>query len=88
MTFATTPAAANWNSKGTRFTSCCCWNKWMILKVNDSVGLTPTATVRLIREIALVLFTLPLSTNNPTTKIIMFVPSDEILLRAFVFRFA
>jgi len=60
----------------------------MILNVKDSVGLTQTATVRLIREIALLLFTLPLSTNNPTTKIIMFVPSDEILLRAFVFRFA
>jgi hypothetical protein len=34
------------------------------------------------------LLTLPLSTNNPTTKIIMFAPSDEILLRAFIFRFA
>ncbi len=88
MTFATTPAAASWNGKRYPFTSCCCWNKWMVLKVKDSVGLTQTATVRLIREIALVLFTLPLSTNNPTTKIIMFVPSDEILLRAFVFRFA
>jgi len=60
----------------------------MILKVKDSVGLTQTATVRLIREIALLLFTLPLSTNNPAAKIVMFAPSDEILLRAFVFRFA
>jgi hypothetical protein len=61
--------------------------------MDDSQGegfgrLNPDGDRAAIREIALVLFTLPLSTNNPTTKIIMFVPSDEILLRAFVFRFA
>jgi hypothetical protein len=61
--------------------------------MDDSQGegfgrLNPDGDRATIREIALVLFTLPLSTNDPTTKIIMFVPSDEILLRAFVFRFA
>src|SRR6266404_6764944 len=37
----------------------------MILKVKDSVGLTQTATVRLIREIALVLFYLAAEYQQP-----------------------
>lgn len=60
----------------------------MILKVKDSIGLTPDGDRAVYPRNSAGIVTLPLSTNNPTTKIIMFVPSDEILLRAFVFRFA